>query len=449
MLKAFFPRASVERGVESESGYAVSVTIDGAVIAVSYQGEAIPMLYRELAVLTGNRLAWGMLTGVRPVKLAMQLSDSCAETSANPYEETVHLMQQRYFVSREKAETAVRIAGREKRMLERLSDSGVSLYVGVPFCPSVCSYCSFGSARADVWSGRMDDYVQALVRELRALAPYVRQRKLQTIYIGGGTPTTLPIEQQRRLYDEVMRLFSTEHLLEFTVEAGRPDTICRETLELLRQYPVSRISINPQTMNDETLVRVGRSHTAEDVRRVFYMARERGFDNINMDLIAGLPGEECSHMEHTLREIGDLNPDSLTVHALAIKRAAQYGQKGMSAEMSDVIGEMLHMADMFCKREHYEPYYLYRQKNIAGNFENTGYAREGYECLYNVLIMEEKQTIVAAGAKAGTKVVLARKEILKNGKATNLLRHENVKDIQSYLERVDEMIEKKGELLCR
>ena len=238
-----------------------------------------------------------------------------------------------------------------------------------------------------------------------------------------------------------------ESCMEYTVEAGRPDSITEKKLQVLRNYPVTRISINPQTMQTKTLKLVGRKHTAEDVTESFYLARKVGFDNINMDLIAGLPGEDAGDMKDTLRQIERLSPDSLTVHALAIKRAAKFGQEGRIQMQGREIEIMVEAAAEAAKRMSMEPYYLYRQKNIAGNFENVGYAKVDKAGIYNILIMEEKQTILAAGAGATTKIVLPEKRKLENGKETNLIRIANVKNITEYIERIDEMIERKGEWL--
>ena len=238
-----------------------------------------------------------------------------------------------------------------------------------------------------------------------------------------------------------------EYLTEYTVEAGRPDSITREKLLSIRKFPVTRISINPQTMQQKTLDLVGRKHTPQDVCRIFYLAREIGFDNINMDLIAGLPKEGLADMEDTLRQIEMLMPDSLTVHALAIKRAAKFGQEGWKQSVGSDIENMVEAAAKSAENMGMAPYYLYRQKNIAGNFENVGYAKVDKAGIYNILIMEEKQTILAAGAGASTKIVLPHKQKMANGKETNLIRIENVKNITEYIDRIDEMIERKGEWL--
>lgn len=258
-----------------------------------------------------------------------------------------------------------------------------------------------------------------------------------------------PLEagQLDRLLGTIRNCFDLSELKEFTVEAGRPDSITREKLEVIRRYPVTRISVNPQTMQQKTLDLVGRKHTVEDVERIFHMARELGFDNINMDLIAGLPGETRADMQDTLRRIKALAPDSLTVHALAIKRAAKFGQEGRTMDLHSEISGMVEDAAECAEEMGLKPYYLYRQKNIAGNFENVGYAEVDKAGIYNILIMEEKQTILAAGAGASTKLVLPEKIQTAGGKKTNLIRIENVKNIMEYIHRIDEMIERKGEWL--
>ena len=359
--------------------------------------------------------------------------------------------QKEYLVSEEKAKLAWEIAGREAKILEKLDlENGYSLYIGIPFCPTVCSYCSFSSGALSDWQDRVDDYLDALCLELGFLADRSGDKKLDAVYIGGGTPTSLSASQLERLLSFVDERFDRRGLLEYTVEAGRPDTITEEKLQVLKKHGVTRISINPQTMQQKTLDLVGRRHTVQDTVEVFRMARRLGFDNINMDLIAGLPGEGPEEMQDTLRQIEALAPDSLTVHALAIKRAAKMGQEERKARMGSEIGAMIREAALGAERMGLKPYYLYRQKNIAGNFENVGYAKVDNAGIYNILIMEEKQTILAAGAGASSKLVL--KEEVKapgsrKGKMTKFLRIENVKAIDAYISRIDEMIERKGEWL--
>ena len=415
-------------------------------------------LYHLFKERTGRELAWGILMGVRPTKIAMQkLSEGMGEA------EFIKWYRKEFLVSEEKAELAVRIAKREKALIDQLDLlDGYSLYVGIPFCPTVCSYCSFSSGALSDWKHRVEEYVDALCKELKFIAEASKQKKLNTIYIGGGTPTTLSEGQLERLLSCIDEHFSKEYLLEYTVEAGRPDSITEEKLKVIKNHGVTRISINPQTMQQKTLDLIGRKHTVEEIKDVYEMARSLSFDNINMDLIAGLPGETVEDMEDTLMQIETLAPDNLTVHSLAIKRAAKMGQKHSKeyeealAQRKDTgdeaspIGAMINAAYEAAERMNLFPYYLYRQKNIAGNFENVGYAKVDKAGIYNILIMEEKQSIVAAGAGASTKIVL-KEEILvpgsKNNKKTHLMRIENVKAIDAYIDRIDEMIERKGEWL--
>ena len=400
-------------------------------------------LYQTLVKKTGEEHAWGNMTGVRPTKMIMErLEEGSSE------EEIIRYMHDTYVVSEKKAMLGIEIAKREKAQLDKLDyENGYSLYIGIPFCPTTCSYCSFTSYPVAKWQDRMDKYVDALLKELAFIAEVSKEKHLNAIYMGGGTPTTLSAQQMDRVLSFLEEHFSFEHLKEYTIEAGRPDSITEDKLRVIRKHGVGRISINPQTMQQKTLDLVGRKHTVEDVERIFHMARELGFDNINMDLIAGLPGETRADMQDTLRRIKALAPDSLTVHALAIKRAAKFGQEGRTMDLHSEISGMVEDAAECAEEMGLKPYYLYRQKNIAGNFENVGYAEVDKAGIYNILIMEEKQTILAAGAGASTKLVLPEKIQTAGGKKTNLIRIENVKNIMEYIHRIDEMIERKGEWL--
>lgn len=391
-------------------------------------------LYKLLTKLTGKTLPWGNLTGIRPAKLAMAMIEAGMKNS-----EIAEEMRKRYLVSPEKTALAITIANREREILKDIDyENGYSLYVGIPFCPSICLYCSFSSYPLKQWKDRVELYLDALCKEIREVSSIMKKkgRKLDTVYIGGGTPTTLEPDQLQRLLDTLTEHFDCRNLAEFTIEAGRPDSITREKLQVIRKYPVSRISVNPQTMNQETLEIIGRRHTAEETRQAFYLARECGFDNINMDLIVGLPGEEYAQVEHTMQEIKKLDPDSITVHSLAVKRAARlrlFKEEHKEMTMTNN-AQIMDMTSSYAKAAGLYPYYLYRQKNMAGNFENVGYAREGKAGIYNILIMEELQSILALGAGASTKMVWDKDRIE---------RIENVKDIKSYIERIDEMIERK------
>ena len=449
VTKAFFPEEEIVQTVDEEQEPLVWMQLPGgacfSLAERSLTGtdrkmtpeeeqtekrEVTREVYRFLSKKCDRELAWGMLTGVRPTKLVMQKLEAGLDQV-----QIRKFLEEEYCVTKEKAELAYEIACREKEQLGKLNASeGFSLYVGIPFCPSICSYCSFSSSPVGEWKDKIDAYLDALIKELKALGRMAGERKPDTVYVGGGTPTTLEAGQLDRLLGTIRNCFDLSELKEFTVEAGRPDSITREKLEVIRRYPVTRISVNPQTMQQKTLDLVGRKHTVEDVERIFHMARELGFDNINMDLIAGLPGETRADMQDTL-------------HALAIKRAAKFGQEGRTMDLHSEISGMVEDAAECAEEMGLKPYYLYRQKNIAGNFENVGYAEVDKAGIYNILIMEEKQTILAAGAGASTKLVLPEKIQTAGGKKTNLIRIENVKNIMEYIHRIDEMIERKGEWL--
>ena len=390
-------------------------------------------LYRILVKLTGRTLPWGNLTGIRPAKLAMSMLESGMKNT-----EIAGELRELYQVSPQKAALAITIANREREILKDIDyENGYSLYVGIPFCPSICLYCSFSSYPLKLWKAKVDDYLDALCREIQEVSRMMNGRKLDTIYIGGGTPTTLEPEQLTRLLKALKDSFGFDGLVEFTVEAGRPDSITEEKLLAMRKFPISRISVNPQSMNQVTLDIIGRKHTVEQTKEAFFLARKCGFDNINMDLIVGLPGEDITMVKKTLEEIRQLDPDSMTVHSLAVKRAARLNMfrdkyQEMTFENNQEIMDLT-------MRTAYEmgmgPYYMYRQKNMKGNFENVGYAKVDKAGIYNILIMEEKQPIIALGAGGSSKLVF--------DKGKRIERVENVKDVASYISRIDEMIERK------
>jgi len=392
-------------------------------------------VYEDLCDYTGRTLPWGNLTGIRPTKLTMGM---LAEGMCD--EEIIAQMKATHAVSDEKAQLSLDIAKREKKILESIHyRDGYSLYIGIPFCPTTCLYCSFTSYPIAMWRKRIGDYLHALFREIDFIAQEYREKILDAVYIGGGTPTTLEPDELDRLLSHIREKLDFSHVTEFTAEAGRADSITREKLEVLRKYGVTRVSVNPQTMKDETLKVIGRQHTVEQVKEAFLLAREVGFDNINMDIILGLPGELEEDVEGTIDEIKKLNPDSLTVHSLAVKRASRLSQwiaeNGISSLKNT--DSTMEIARKGAKQLGMEPYYLYRQKNMSGNFENVGYAKEGKYGIYNILIMEEKQTIVALGAGS------ISKRVYPDGR---IERCENVKDVALYIEKIDEMIERKRKL---
>ena len=393
-------------------------------------------LYRLFEKFTGRSLPWGMLTGIRPTKIIMKWMEE--EKDAKKLEQR---FRETYLADAQKANLCRRVAQKEKVLLEsRPFDKEYSLYIGIPFCPTTCLYCSFTSFPVARFGDRMDAYLDALYKELAFVAEHHRDKKLTTIYIGGGTPTALNEKALSRLMYMIHELFPVEETEEFTVESGRPDSITREKFCILKEAGVTRISINPQTMHQETLDLIGRAHTVVQTKEAFLLARECGFDNINMDMITGLPGEDISHVHATLDEIFALRPESLTVHSLAIKRAAHLNME-MEKYQNMVKGstnEMLRLVDEYASNMGMEAYYMYRQKNIPGNLENIGYCVSGKECLYNILIMEEKQDIISCGAGASSKYVFADNRIERT---------ENVKNLDHYINRIDEMIDRKRKYL--
>jgi len=392
-------------------------------------------LYQQLSEKTGKKLPWGTLTGIRPVKIPMVLLEAGIDE-----EEIASHMREHYYTSEEKIRLAIDIARRERHVLRDIDyKEGYSLYVGIPFCPSICLYCSFSSYAYKQYGHLADAYLEALFKDIDATAEIFAGRPLNSIYIGGGTPTTLTAEQMDRLLLKLSQTFSYGHMQEFTVEAGRPDSITRDKLEVLKKHNVTRISINPQSMQQKTLELIGRKHTVEETKEVFALARDVGFDNINMDLILGLPGETAEDVKDTMEQIRELSPESVTVHSLAIKRAARLNmeKENYAAVTADEMHKMMEVASSYAEKMDLKPYYLYRQKNMAGNYENVGYAKVDKAGIYNILIMEEKQTIAAVGAGASTKLVLHGENRLE--------RVENVKSVEQYISRIDEMIARKRE----
>ena len=390
-------------------------------------------LYDLLCEYTQYNVPWGTLTGVRPTKIAWTLLD----LGYTPEEVKKH-MQQGYRLAADKADLMTRTAVRERSLMSGRDGMDASIYIGIPFCPTRCAYCSFVSYDHHSYEKLSEAYLDALLREMEACAPMIRERKLQSLYMGGGTPTTLRPEQMDRLLTAVDRIYGLTSFTERTVEAGRPDTIHPEILDVLKDHGIDRISINPQTMHQKTLDRIGRWHTVEDVVRAYRLARDHGFDNINMDLILGLPGETPADVSATMERIQELAPDSLTVHTLAIKRSSRFYQENEGFDLvlqAPVIAEMIDISQKAAAGLGLEPYYMYRQKNMAGNFENVGYSIPGKECMYNIEIMEERQSIIAFGAGGMSKIYYPEENRLE--------RAPNVKNVTEYIARVDEMIERK------
>ncbi len=398
-----------------------------------YKNVAKMLVYQGMSEITQKTLPWGTLSGVRPTKMAFARLEKGATD-----EEVLNFYGEQYLCSNEKARLALTIARKELDILREIDyKNGYSLYIGIPFCPTRCLYCSFTAYSVTAYEKQVDAYLDALFKEIQFAAKGHIGKKLTTIYIGGGTPTSLNEKQLKRLLIEVTTKLDFTHVKEFTVEAGRPDSITREKLELLKEFGVNRISINPQTMNLRTLEIIGRKHTVEQIVEAFRMAREVGHTNINMDLIIGLPGEDVAEVAYTLAEIKKLKPESVTVHTLAIKRAAylnMYKDKYKDLTFGDAKA-CLQLTETFAKEMGYEPYYLYRQKNMSDNLENVGYSIPGMECIYNILIMEERQDIIALGAGASSKYIMYDQNRIE--------RVENVKDVNEYINRIEEMIQRK------
>lgn len=453
LVKSFLAQSGMEQELEEKK---MMLTVEGQQIHVDCEGihteglaegpekkylkkELKKQIYRVMHELTKAELPWGALTGIRPTKLIVTMIEAAPDVTD---EEITSFLKENYYVTDEKAALGIQIARREIKLLEKIDyEEGYSLYIGIPFCPTSCLYCSFTSYPIGAYTKKADDYVTALLKEISYASARFADRKLNSIYIGGGTPTTLEPEQLERLLHAVRDSFDFSHNREFTVEAGRPDSITPEKLAVLLKHGVTRISINPQTMNQKTLDLIGRYHTVEQVKETFQMARSMGFDNINMDFIVGLPGETMEDIRFSMEEVQKLNPDSLTIHSLAIKRAARLNimreqYKDFTIENNEQIMELCAAA---AENMGMTPYYMYRQKNIAGNMENVGYARTGRAGIYNILIMEEKQTIVALGAGSVTK------RIYPDGR---IERCANVKDVGQYIDRIDEMIERKENLFA-
>ncbi len=404
------------------------------------KNELKKFIYRVLSDRTKTVLPWGTLTGIRPTKITTDFIKNIDQPE-KIFQKVYEYLDKNYYISNEKANLLTDISLTEEKILKGIDyENGYSLYVGIPFCPSKCSYCSFTSYPISRYLNKTDSYLDALIKEIEIISKHLKGKKLNSVYVGGGTPTTLNEVQLDRLLTAIEVNFDLTYNKEITVEAGRPDSITREKLEVIKKHKIKRISINPQTMKEETLKIIGRHHSIKQVIESYKLARELNF-SINMDLIIGLPDETTEDVKNTLEEIKKLNPDSITIHSLALKRAANLITN--KEKYKDYIytnnQEIMDMTIACSKELNMKPYYLYRQKNMAGNMENVGYSKEGHACIYNILIMEDRQDIVALGAGGVSKFIDK-----KNG---NITRVDNVKDVDLYIEKIDEMIKRKTEIL--
>lgn len=399
------------------------------------------LVFSSLKELTKEEYPWGILVGIRPSKIALKYLEE-----GKTEEEIIKIFEIKHLASKKKAKLCIEIAKTEEKFVNKESNS-IAIYIGMAFCPTRCFYCSFAANPIVGNKKLVNPYLQALIKEISAMKKYVNDRKLniESVYFGGGTPTAVNNEEFEDVMKEVYEAFvKDKNLKEFTVECGRPDSITSEKLQTMKTYDVTRISINPQTMNDDTLKMIGRGHTSAQVIEKFNLARRMGFNDINMDMIIGLPGEGIKEVLHTKNEILKLKPDSLTVHGLSLKRASILYEnfilkKGIQVKKQEELAQMYEESRILAQELGLHPYYMYRQKNMVGNMENLGYSRKGAECIYNIEMIEDKQTIIALGADAVSKVVFLDENRIE--------RFANIKDIKEYCNRIDEMIQGKINLL--
>ena len=423
---------SVNIGSFNKSETAVKKLTDDDNELVSAQ-----LLYKLLCDFTGLTQPWGILTGVRPVKLLRRLAEESSE------EQAVKKFEKDFFVSNEKIALSRETEHNERKILELSKPESFSLYVGIPFCPSRCSYCSFVMASIERAEKLIKPYTKLLCEEIKQTADIANKLglRLETVYFGGGTPTTLSAEQLDTVLGTVNKSFDMSTCREFTVEAGRPDTIDIAKLFALKENKIDRISINPQTVNDEVLKTIGRKHTAQQFFDAFELARKCGFDNINTDLIAGLPTDTTESFKNSLDSIVRLNAECITVHTLCMKRASRLTTEGVTLDLQQArdAREMLAYTQNILGQNEYIPYYMYRQSRMVGNLENVGWSKKGFESLYNVYVMDETHTILACGSGGVTK--------LKRNNPDYLERIFNFKYPYEYIDRFDELIQRKSGIM--
>lgn len=393
------------------------------------------LLFKVISDITGIVPKWGVITGIRPVKKVNILLNQ-----GKSKEQIFDIMEKQFLCSEEKCDIAYETALTQKTILDKLEDNSFSLYISIPFCPTRCSYCSFVSQSIEGCMKLIPLYLENLHSEIRYTGEMVKKigLKLDTIYFGGGTPTTLTAEQLNDLMNVIKESFDLSHIREYTIEAGRPDTITEEKLKVIYKNGCTRISINPQTLSDSVLKTIGRKHTVKQFSDSFEIARKIGFNCINTDIIAGLPSDTFESFKDTIDTLISLSPENITVHTLSIKRAARLNHCGDRSVLDNPADRMVEYATSRLLESGYKPYYLYRQKNMLENLENIGWAKPGYESLYNIYIMEEVQTILAMGAGASTKLV-----DLKNKRLERVF---NYKFPLEYNNHFDLMISRKKEI---
>ncbi len=394
-----------------------------------------------LEQVTDMEQSWGILTGIRPMKLYHKYRQEGLSSLG-----AIENIMKKYRVSQEKSELLAKIAKVQLRSVPDLYDlkEEVSIYIGIPFCPTKCAYCTFPAFAIRRKSGRVESFLDGLHEEIREIGKWLTERdmKITTIYYGGGTPTSIEAEEMDELYETMYAAFpNMNDVREITVEAGRPDTITPAKIDVLKKWNIDRISVNPQSYTDETLKAIGRHHTVQETVDKFWLSREMGMKNINMDLIVGLPNEGIVEFEHSLAETAKMQPESLTIHTLSFKRASEMSQNRAKYKVAarETVEQMVKIGEEWNVENGYEPYYLYRQKNILGNLENVGYAKPGEESIYNIIMMEEVQTVIGVGCGASSKFIHP-----KTGKIKQFY---NPKDPAAYIISYEESIEKKIEHL--
>ncbi len=454
---SFFPKTKFEFSDNTEGGdyivseysvlndkhiYTAYASLDGKYAEFSFEEAYYNKTLIKKSVahileeITGIHLPWGVLTGIRPSKIIREL-----KLGGKTSDEAKKYLENFYMTDRKKAELACRVEQSEAPIIDNMKKDGISLYIGIPFCPTRCLYCSFTSQSIDFSNKLTEPYVEALKKEIVAIGknPFIKERSIETVYFGGGTPSALSAHQIDDIICCLKQNFDLKNTKEITFEAGRPDTITRDKLEVLKNHGITRISINPQTAKDETLKLIGRKHTNDAFLDSFKLARDMGFEHINCDIIAGLPQETEEDFEKTLKMLEKLLPESVTVHTMCIKHGSyldmKYDMYSMTA--ANTVNNMLDMAEKYMKKLEFKPYYMYRQKNMLGNLENVGYCKNNHECIYNIYIMEEVESIIALGAGGSTKLVLGDR----------IERVFNVKEVAEYIKRIDEMIKRKENLM--
>ncbi|MEG1255451.1 coproporphyrinogen III oxidase [Clostridium sp.] len=453
MVSLFFSFIDIEF-VDEDEGLFINIDEDTILIhgengSTSYKvnkeyrlsEEVKKAVFVYLREVTGKLLPWGTLVGIRPSKKALDLLEK-----GYTEEQVISEFKDRHETQEEKSKLCMDVARYEKNIVNKDKNT-ISVYVGMPFCPTRCVYCSFTSNPIGSCKPIVKDYLYSLTKEITSISKYIEEKGLtiESVYFGGGTPTSINEEEFEDIMNKIYRSFvQGKDVKEFTVECGRADSITESKLLSMKKYNVNRISINPQTMNDETLKIIGRNHNSDDVEKCFKLARKLGFDNINMDMIIGLPSENLTHINNSCKKIFQLQPDNITIHGMSIKRGSKLYENMVNNKKYRVpeqqeLNNMYGATKQLSQDLNMKPYYMYRQKNMVGSMENVGYCTDEKICIYNIQMIEEKQTIIALGADGVSKVVFLDENRIE--------RFANVKDVREYNKRIDEMISKKIALL--